>query len=173
MAISARIVSNSSGRCSCKHFFWKKCIKYHYCNSSLSREIKWLTINPNQGMIIEGQSENVELMVNTNNLIEDTYNAYVSIQSNGGNATLPVILVVNGSLLGDANGDSTINVMDIIIMVEYIIYESNDYNLDCVDVNGDGSLSILDLVATIGIILGRSPWKNIFTSDFPYCFYYS
>ena len=67
-------------------------------------------------------------------------------------------------LLGDANGDSTVNVMDIILMVDFIIYESNDYDLDCVDTNGDGSLSILDLVATIGIILGRSDTSDAASS---------
>ena len=49
-------------------------------------------------------------------------------------------------------------------MVDYIIYESNDFDLDCVDVNGDGSLSILDLVATIGVILGRSDTSDAASS---------
>ena len=126
-----------------------------FLNITFEKASEWLTINPNQGMIIEGQSENVELMVNTNNLIEDTYNAYVSIQSNGGNATLPVILVVNGSLLGDANGDSILNILDVIAIVNMVL-GNIEPDLATSDLNGDGLITVLDIIQLLNIILDDS-----------------
>ena len=103
-------------------------------------------------MIIEGQSENVELTINTNNLIDNTYNAYVSIQSDGGSATLPVILTVNGSLLGDANGDSILNILDVIAVVNMVL-GNIEPDLTTADLNGDGLITVLDIIQLLNIIL--------------------
>ena len=64
--------------------------------------------------MLEGQSAVISVNINTNNLNDGDYNAYMRISSNGGNATLPINLIVNGSLVGDTNGDSQINVLDVI-----------------------------------------------------------
>jgi hypothetical protein len=54
---------------------------------------------------------------------------------------------------GDANGDGSVNVTDIVAMVNVIL--GGDAELtDCADVNGDGSLNVTDIVAAVSIILG-------------------
>ena len=121
-------------------------------NITFEKAPEWLTINPSQGMIIEGQSENIDLTVNTDNLIDDTYSAYVSIQSNGGNATLPVTLIVNGSLLGDVNGDSILNILDVIALVNMAL-GITEVDLSTADMNGDGIVNILDITLLLGLIL--------------------
>ena len=113
----------------------------------------WLTINPDEGTLIEGQSELISLIVNTDNLLDGDYNGYLRILSNGGNATLPVNLMVNGILLGDTNGDSVINVLDVIIMVNMILGEIQ-IDLNTADMNGDGLVNVSDIVLLINIILG-------------------
>jgi hypothetical protein len=113
----------------------------------------WLTINPDEGTLMEGQSELISLIVNTDNLLDGDYNGYLRILSNGGNATLPVNLLVNGTLLGDTNGDSVINVLDVIIMVNMILGEIQ-IDLNTADMNGDGLVNVSDVVLLINTILG-------------------
>ena len=54
------------------------------------------------------------------------------------------------SVLGDINGDSLINIQDIIIAINLIL--SNEYN-NLADVNNDESIDILDIVQIVNIIL--------------------
>ena len=89
---------------------------------------------------------------NTNNLNDGDYNAYLRISSNGGNATLPVTLIVNGSLVGDTNGDALINVLDVIIMVNMIL-GSAEIDLSTADINGDGIVNVLDVTLLLNFIL--------------------
>ncbi len=64
--------------------------------------------------------------------------------------------------LGDANGDGQVNVLDIVIMVNYIMQiPTPGFSLVNADVNGDGSINVLDIVATINIIMGGGKAKNI------------
>jgi hypothetical protein len=55
---------------------------------------------------------------------------------------------------GDVNGDVSLDVLDVVIIVNYIL-ENADYN-DCADFNGDGTVNVLDIVAIVnGILNGR------------------
>ena len=54
---------------------------------------------------------------------------------------------------GDVNGDSLVNVQDIILTVNFIL--TNGYN-DSADLNGDGTVDILDVVQIVNIILQRT-----------------
>ena len=54
------------------------------------------------------------------------------------------------SILGDINGDATVNVQDIILIVNSIL--SGQINPSG-DINGDGLLNILDIVQVTNIIL--------------------
>ena len=54
---------------------------------------------------------------------------------------------------GDANGDGTVNVTDIVAMVAYVLGNS-DTVTECADANGDGTVNVTDIVATVSIILG-------------------
>ena len=123
-------------------------------NVTFETSPQWLTINPSEGSLLEGESELISLNINTDNLIDGDYNAYIRILSNGGNATLPVNLMVNGALVGDTNGDAVINVLDVIIMVNMILGLS-EIDLNTADVNGDGVVNVLDITLLLNIILNN------------------
>ena len=55
------------------------------------------------------------------------------------------------TLFGDINGDGSVNVMDIVLLVNYIL---NDLYITEGDMNDDGTLNILDIVTLTTIILG-------------------
>ena len=59
------------------------------------------------------------------------------------------------SLLGDVNSDGSINVLDVVSLINYILLfeEPNDYEFWVSDVNGDNSLDVLDVVLLVGWIL--------------------
>jgi hypothetical protein len=56
------------------------------------------------------------------------------------------------SIEGDVNGDSLVNVQDIIVTVNFIL--ANDYDSNA-DQNSDGSVNILDIVQIVNIILSN------------------
>ncbi len=53
-------------------------------------------------------------------------------------------------LLGDINNDSMLDILDIVITVNFIL--SNEYN-ELADLNSDGNMDILDVVQLVNIIL--------------------
>jgi hypothetical protein len=53
-------------------------------------------------------------------------------------------------LLGDINGDNSINIQDIVLAVNLVL--SNEYN-DLADLNSDSTVDILDIVQLVNIIL--------------------
>ncbi len=55
------------------------------------------------------------------------------------------------TLYGDVNGDGSVDVIDIVMVVNYTL--DGLYNIEG-DVNGDGVLNILDIVTLITFILG-------------------
>ena len=57
----------------------------------------------------------------------------------------------SGCLLGDANGDAILNVLDVVTTVNAVL--TNDYN-PCIDINSDGILNVLDIVLLVGLVLG-------------------
>ena len=54
------------------------------------------------------------------------------------------------SITGDVNDDGTVNILDIVQLVNMIL--SEDYQ-ESADLNGDGNLNILDIVQLVNIIL--------------------
>jgi len=55
------------------------------------------------------------------------------------------------SIMGDLNDDGTLNVQDIIIMINIIL--GDEYN-EAADLSGDGIINILDVIQLINLILG-------------------
>ncbi len=56
---------------------------------------------------------------------------------------------------GDANGDGSVNVLDVVTTVNYIMGLSpTPFVFANADVNGDGMINVLDVVGTVNIILG-------------------
>jgi hypothetical protein len=59
--------------------------------------------------------------------------------------------------LGDINGDSTFDVLDVILMMNIILITEDDYTIcqeDASDLNSDGVIDILDVILLVNIILG-------------------
>ena len=54
-----------------------------------------------------------------------------------------------GNLLGDLNGDSSIDVLDIVIIVDNILESGDLYYDEQADMNGDGAINIQDLIIII------------------------
>lgn len=60
-----------------------------------------------------------------------------------------------GELLGDANCDGVVNVLDVITSANYFSgMEPHPFCFENADVNGDGMINVMDIVLTIDIILG-------------------
>jgi len=53
-------------------------------------------------------------------------------------------------MLGDLSGDGTINVLDVVAMVNLVLSGAYD---EIADLNSDGTLNVLDIVLLVGIIL--------------------
>jgi len=56
-------------------------------------------------------------------------------------------------LVGDVNTDNNIDVLDIIIMVNYILGNTDSINFNYADINYDGSIDISDIILTLNYIL--------------------
>ena len=77
---------------------------------------------------------------------DDDIDAYPQYQ-------ISIPITVGGSacdLLGDSNNDGTLNILDVVLLVNVILGGSD---ADCADINGDGTLNILDVVLLVNIIL--------------------
>jgi len=121
-------------------------------NITFEKSPDWLTVDPNQGTLIAGQSETINMNINSNDLYDGLYNAFVLINSNGGTATIPLNLTINGALLGDANNDGLLNILDVIVIVNMVLGEIEG-DLSVADLNGDGLINILDITILLSIIL--------------------
>jgi len=55
-------------------------------------------------------------------------------------------------LLGDANGDAMLNVLDVVLTVNLILSGVGNYEA-CSDINSDLELNVLDIVLLVNLIL--------------------
>ena len=72
-------------------------------------------------------------------------------------ATLPDVsfsIVVDG-MMGDVNGDGSIDIADVVTQVNYILDNNNgtSFNHDAADLDGDGVITISDVVSLVNCIL--------------------
>ena len=75
----------------------------------------------------------------------------------GGGAGDEVLFVDDVELIykGDVNGDSNVNINDVVSLVNIILGNQNDYDIYKADVNGDKSININDVVTLVNRILGN------------------
>ena len=66
-------------------------------------------------------------------------------------------------LLGDINEDSTVNVLDIVILANAVLSEED---LPEGDINGDGVNNVLDVVGLVQIVLNGPPSVQLPTWDY-------
>ncbi len=60
------------------------------------------------------------------------------------------------TILGDANGDMVVNVLDITSIIAYIIAQNpQPFLYDAADVNGDNEINILDVIGVVNIITAK------------------
>jgi len=58
----------------------------------------------------------------------------------------------SNDIIGDLNDDGNVNVLDVVILVEYILNSTN-LDLDDVDINDDGDVNVLDVIIIVNIII--------------------
>tara|TARA_B100001094_G_C18152817_1_gene784653 strand:- start:231 stop:1751 length:1521 start_codon:yes stop_codon:yes gene_type:complete len=65
-------------------------------------------------------------------------------------------ITIGTSLQGDVNGDTIVNILDVVMLVNFVLGSDNPNNMEqsAADYNNDGVLNILDVVSTVNIILG-------------------
>jgi len=56
-------------------------------------------------------------------------------------------------LIGDVNTDSNIDILDVIVIVSYILGNSDSINFDYADINYDGAIDISDIILILNYIL--------------------
>ena len=56
------------------------------------------------------------------------------------------------NIIGDLNNDETINILDVVILVEHILSPAA-VELDGSDINNDGNVNVIDVVLLVEIIL--------------------
>ena len=133
-------------------------------SNNLSRFIStgpdWLDLSDNTtGQLEFGASQIHDFSVDSDGLLEGDYSGFVKISSNGGSATFAVSLMVGeGSeiMAGDVNFDSVLNVLDVVILVNFILDVATPEldQFSAGDINADGILNVLDIVNLVNLILG-------------------
>jgi len=66
---------------------------------------------------------------------------------------------------GDANGDMSVNVLDIISIVSYMLEDDPaPFLFDAADLNGDDVINILDIIGVISIIINDGVGKQVYAN---------
>ena len=107
------------------------------------------------GELLAGSSVNVNILIENNDLVEGGYTANLNISSNASiELSYPISLIsTSNSIEGDINGDSLINVIDIVQLVSIALGESPEIN--SADLNDDGIINVLDVIFLVNIVLGN------------------
>ncbi|MDB4859654.1 dockerin type I repeat-containing protein, partial [Candidatus Marinimicrobia bacterium] len=123
----------------------------------ISKAPSWVGINnignySVSGEINQGFSQSLSLLLQNNQLVDEIYNAYLNISSNGSeNISLPIELITaNNGLIGDINNDDNVNVSDIVLVVNLVL--SSQYNY-LADLNSDNQVNVSDIVLLVNLIL--------------------
>ena len=71
-------------------------------------------------------------------------------------------MVINVNTTGDVNGDGTVNVTDVTLLVDNILGMEDDNSvIENADVNSDGVVSVSDVTELVNLILGRNNIINV------------
>ena len=114
----------------------------------------WMEIESESSWLSVGESEIIELGINTNGLdIGNEYLGDLIVTSNAEQNPIIIPIQLNiteNNIQGDLNGDGMIDIQDLIILINMIL--SNEYST-LADLNEDGVINILDITICIDIIL--------------------
>ena len=117
----------------------------------------WISVTPSTGEVNAGSSEVLIVTADATGQEEGLYEGYLRLVTSGGNAGLPVSMLVSGSssMQGDINGDEMVNIQDIIFLINFIldVDQPDTAEFNASDLNDDGDLNIQDIILLINIIL--------------------
>ena len=122
----------------------------------------WFNLSNFTGTISPGNSDVIDITIDTEGLAEGIYFDIINISTNdydSSSINIPITLNVTDVCgqwnIGDANLDSQLNVQDVIIMLN-IVLDASAYD-DCQvlvsDLNEDGQINIQDIILLVNIIL--------------------
>ena len=122
----------------------------------ISQGPSWISLNPTSGQVSQGTSQNIDVTVNSYDLMPSEYSTFIQIASNGGQGSIPVTMNILVSDPGDINADGSINIQDIVMLINFIlgIEEPDEGQQYAADVNGDGILNVMDVVLIVSLIIG-------------------
>ena len=122
----------------------------------LSAVPNWLDIISESSWLESGETESIILRINSSELIADNnYQGKLIIPSNADSIPVEILIdldIVDDAQMGDINMDGNINVLDVILLLELVLY--GEYS-GLADLNADGVLNVLDVIAVVNIILAN------------------
>ena len=79
-----------------------------------------------------------------------------ALQLSDNNALFITTGIANNYLMGDVNGDESINILDVVQLVNIVLGggSPDGYQMVVSDLNSDGDINILDVVQLVNIVLG-------------------
>lgn len=90
------------------------------------------------------------VMFGTFTVLAFAYNGENYVQFSDTKVTFPK----NQHISGDANGDGTVNTLDVLATIKYIAGNKTSSLRDSIDANCDGKVSVVDALITVRHILG-------------------
>ena len=114
----------------------------------------WLNIRVRSNSV-SGETVVFKLFNKTTNETS-TLTETIAFESLGlvGQPSNPTPLTLSDKLLGDANGDGEVNILDFTTSASFILGNPQaTFNADVADINSDGNINVLDLTALVTIIL--------------------
>jgi len=80
----------------------------------------------------------------------------VSVNQKCNDFTVPLTLKKISSIPGDADGNFTVNVTDVMVIVDYVLGRSTDLIFNNADMDKNGEVNITDAMNVVNIILGNN-----------------
>jgi len=114
----------------------------------------WLDIISESRWLESGETESIILRIDSSELIADNnYQGKLIIPSNADSMPVEILIdldIVGDAQMGDINMDGNINVLDVVLLVELVLY--GEYS-GLADLNADGIVNVLDVIQLVNIIL--------------------
>ena len=115
-------------------------------------------LSENQSQLFQGESANYNINVDTENLNQGSYQAYLVVNTNISSVPdiFPILLNTQEEfLIGDVNQDEVIDVLDIVRIISIIMGSYNPSSLEILlsDANQDGVVNVIDIVLLVSLIL--------------------
>jgi hypothetical protein len=125
-------------------------IQYMDFNNTSNGSYSWNQIHGNYCTVgIEDHTMTVGLQYTFNNGYHD---AAMELDDE-----TAILITTRGSdirLHGDLNMDNSLNIFDILILIDFILQEGQEINPFLADINNDGMVNILDMVGLVQIVMG-------------------